>query len=272
MTKLFNLFALPVQLLWHFRRLTLNMARREVLSRYRGSWLGLVWTLVTPLLLLLVYMFVFGFIFKARWPQSSGVDEGFAALLFCGIIVYLMFSEVLNRAPRLIVDNVNYVKKVVFPIEILSAVSIVNALFHFCIAALVLLVFVLFSGKGLSLALCYFPWLVLIFMLFLAGLSWFVSALGVYIRDVVYVTGFLTTALTFLSPVFYPKSIVPERFAMVMDLNPLTFYIEAFRSIMVLGQEPPLSALLIASAVALLVFVVGYAFFQRVKKGFADVL
>lgn len=262
----------PVTTAWQFRDLVYNMAQREVLSRYKGSWLGLVWTLVTPILLLLVYMFVFGFIFKARWPQSSGVDEGFASLLFCGIIVYMMFSEVLNRSPRLIVDNVNYVKKVVFPIEILSWIAIVNALFHFSISCVVLLVFVFFSDKNFSWHLLYFPFLIILFTLFLAGISWFVSALGVYIRDVTYVAGFLTTALTFLSPVFYPKSIVPERFAMIMDLNPLTFYIESFRQIMVLGESPEFSAILIAAVISVSVFFLGYWFFQRVKKGFADVL
>ncbi|RVU30318.1 ABC transporter permease [Neptunomonas marina] len=265
-------FLKPFSSAWGFRRLIYSMAEREVLGRYKGSWLGLFWSLVTPILLLVVYMFVFGFIFKARWPQSNGVDEGFASLLFCGIIVYLMFSEILGRSPRLIVDNVNYVKRVVFPVDVLGWVAIGNSLFHFFISTVVLLAFVLFSGKGVGLSILMFPVLTLMFVLFLAGISWLVSALGVYIRDVTYVVGFLTTALTFLSPVFYPKSIVPEKFALVMDINPLTFYIENYRKVLVLNEFPDPTSFAIAAVVALGTFFLGYGFFQRVRRGFADVL
>ncbi len=268
LTKFFNPFSRG----WQFRELIYGMAKREILSRYRGSWLGVLWTLVTPVLLLLVYMFVFGLIFKARWPQSSGVDEGFASLLFCGIIVYLMFSEILTRSPRLVVDNANYVKKVVFPLEIMSWVALVNSLFHFLIACGVLLAFLLLSGKGLAVTLLLLPLLMLQFILFLAGLSWFLGALGVYVRDVTYVSGFLATAMTFLSPVFYPASAVPEKFRFLMDINPLTYYIESFRKLLVLGEMPnPISAL-IALLVSGVMFYFGYWFFHKVRKGFADVL
>ncbi|WP_409524927.1 ABC transporter permease [Nitrincola sp. MINF-07-Sa-05] len=257
---------------WQFRELISGMAKREVLGRYKGSWLGLVWTLLTPLLLLLVYMFVFGVIFQARWPQSEGVDGNFAALLFCGIIAFFMFSEVLTRSPRLIVDNANYVKKVVFPLDALIWVAVATALFHFLISFVVLLGFVLVSGVGVSVYLLYFPVITGLLVVFLLGLSWFLSALGVYIRDVSYIAGFLSTALLFLSPVFYPASAVPESFRILMDLNPLTFYIEAFRSVAVLKQAPDYMSMLLATAVSLGVFALGYWFFQRVRKGFADVL
>lgn len=266
---------LPLQSLnsaWQYRELITGMSKREVLGRYRGSWLGMFWSLLTPILLLLVYMFVFGVIFKARWPQPEGLEDSFAPLLFCGIIVYMAFAEVLTSSPKLIVMNANYVKKVVFPLDILSWVAIVNTLFHFFISLFVLMIFVLFLGNGLSWTLVYLPILITLFAINLLGLAWLLSACGVYIRDITYIAGFISTAMMFLSPVFYPRSAVPEKFGIVMDLNPLTFYIEAFRDVVVLGREPELSSLFLAGVASLLSFVIGYWFFQRVRKGFADVL
>ena len=259
----------PFKSVVHHRDLLFGMTRREVLARYQGSWLGLFWTLLTPLLLLLVYMFVFGVIFKARWPQVNGVEPNFSSLLFCGIIVHMFFAEVLSGASALMLDNKNYVKKVIFPLDILSWVSVGSAMFHFAVAVLVLFGLVLVVGQGLSWTILYVPLLVLLFVVHLLGMSWFVSACGVYVRDISYVSGFVVTAMIFLSPVFYPASAVPESFAMVMNANPLTFYIEAFRSAVVLGQPIALADLAWA---ALLAFAMGFWFFQRVKKGFADVL
>ncbi len=257
---------------WQHRQLMFEMTRREILARYQGSWLGLFWTLLTPLLLLLVYMFVFGVVFKARWPQVDGGDTNFSTLLFCGIIVHMFFAEVLSAASKLIIDNANYVKKVVFPLDILSWVSLGEAAFHFAVAVLVLFGLVIVTGVGLHWTLLYIPILMVIFSMHLLGMSWLVSACGVYIRDVKYVAGFVVTAMVFLSPVFYPASAVPESFAMVMNINPLTFYIEAFRSVVVLGEAVAVSELAWAALLAVLSFVIGFWFFERVKKGFADVL
>ncbi len=257
---------------WRHRQLTLAMTRREIAGRYRGSWLGIFWSLLTPILLLGVYTFVFGVIFQARWPQSSGVDENFAAFLFCGIIVHGLFAEVLTRAPRLILDNANYVKKVVFPLDILVWIAGLTSCFHFIIAFGVLLVFVVAVGKGLALTLLLLPIWLACFLLLILGIGWLFAGLGVYVRDLGYVANFLATALIFLSPVFYPVSAVPESFAVAMSINPLTFYIEALRELVVLGQLPSLKDSLVALAIALVVFFLGYSFFQRVRPGFADVL
>src|SRR5690606_2162284 len=157
--------------LWRYRELIGAMARREILGRYRGSWLGIFWSLLTPLLLLGVYTFVFGVIFQARWPQTSGVDENFAALLFCGIIVHGFFAEILTRAPRLILDNANYVKKVVFPLDVLAWIASLTSAFHVLIAFLVLLVFVLAVGKGLALSLLLLPLWLMCFLLLVMGFA-----------------------------------------------------------------------------------------------------
>lgn len=258
--------------LWHYRELVMAMAWREILGRYRGSWLGIFWSLLTPILLLGVYTFVFGVIFKARWPSTQGVDENFAALLFCGIIIHGLFAEVLTRAPRLIVDNTNYVKRVVFPIDVLAWIATITSFFHFCIAFIVLLTFVILVGNGVTWTLFAVPLLLLSLLLLIVGVAWLVSALGVYFRDLTYVANFLATALIFLSPVFYPSSSVPGGFATAMNINPLTFYIEALRDLVVLGRLPEAEPCLIALAVAVTVFLLGFGFFQRVRPGFADVL
>lgn len=262
----------PLAQAWRFRELLWNMTKRELLARYRGSWLGILWTLITPLLLLLVYVFVFGVIFQARWPSSDGVDGNFTSQLFCGIIVHFALGEILSGSPRLIISNANYVKKVVFPLDLLSWVTVLNTLFHFAISFVVLLCFVQFAGEGISLSVFYAPLLLVVFFPFLLGLCWLLSALSVYVRDVTYVAGFLTTALLFLSPVFYPASAVPEGFAVIMGINPLTFYIEAFRDVAVLGQAPDWWATGKALLIALGVYLFGYWFFKRVERGFADVL
>jgi len=264
---------LPIQQIWRHRHLIRAMTLREIQGRYRGSWLGIVWSLANPLLLLLVYSFVFGVVFEARWPQRDSVEgAAFAPLLFCGIVVYLLFAELLTKAPKLIVDNANYVKRVVFPLEALVPIATGAALFHFAISLLVLLGLVLFSGAALSPLLLYLPLLLLPYLMLILGVSWLLCALGVYIRDITYISGFVATALLFLSPIFYPASAVPESFAAVMQLNPLTFYIEAVRGIALLGIAPDPLALARAAAVGFATLWLGYLFFRRVESGFADIL
>ncbi len=262
----------PLRRAWRYRELLSGMTRRELLARYRGSWLGIFWTLLTPFLLLLVYVYVFGLIFQARWPSSDGVDANFTSQLFCGIIVHFALAEILAAAPRQIINNANYVKKVVFPLDLLSWSIVFTTLFHFSISFIVLLGFVQFVGQGLSWSLFYAPVIAAVFFPFLLGIAWLLSALTVYVRDVTYVAGFLATALLFLSPVFYPASAVPESFAVIMGINPLSYYIEAFRDVVVLGQAPDWIATGRALLVALATYLFGYWFFQRVERGFADVL
>jgi lipopolysaccharide transport system permease protein len=264
----------PLQSLWESRHLIHTMTRREIESRYRGSWLGLLWAIANPLLLLLVYSFVFGIVFEARWPDLQSSDSAsFAPLLFCGIIVYLLLAEVLTRAPRLIVENANYVKRVVFPLAALAPIALGSGLFHFAVSLLVLLGLIVVSGFALHLTLLlYLPLLLVPYLMLCLGIAWILCALGVYLRDLTYLSGFLATALLFLSPIFYPASAVPESFAAVMNANPLTFYIESIRGITLLGTAPDPIALTWSWGIAIGVFWLGYAFFRRVESGFADIL
>jgi lipopolysaccharide transport system permease protein len=257
---------------WRSRYLLAGLTRREITGRYRGSWLGVVWTLVTPLLLLGIYTFIFGVVFRVRWGEGQALDGQFAAILFCGIIIHGILSEVLTRAPGSIVGNINFVKKVVFPLDLLGWVTVLSALFHFALALVVLFVFMLASGHAIPVTAVALPLVLAPFLVLCLGVAWFVASLAVYVRDVSHVTGFLATALLFLSPIFYPLSAVPEPYRDLFMLNPLTHVIIESRNVLMIGQWPEPGPLLAYWVVALVVFWLGYAWFQKTRGGFADVL
>ncbi|MEY3122535.1 MAG: hypothetical protein RI993_1360 [Pseudomonadota bacterium] len=259
--------------LWHNRRLIEQMIRREVVGRYKGSVMGLTWSFFNPVLMLTVYTFVFSVVFKARW--GIGDEESktqFAVVLFVGMIVHGLFSEVLNRAPGLILSNVNYVKKVVFPLEILPAISMGAALFHSLVSLGVLLIaFVLFNGY-LHWTAVFTPLVLLPLIILTLGLAWILASLGVFLRDVGQTIGIVTTVMLFLAPVFYPVTALPEAIQPWLMANPLTFIIEQARAVLIWGKIPDWTGLGIYTAIAIVVAWAGYAWFQKTRKGFADVL
>ena len=257
--------------LWRNRQLIGQMTKREVVGRYKGSVMGLAWSFFNPVFMLVVYTFVFSVIFKSRW----GGDDSrtlFAVVLFVGMIVLGLFSEVVNRAPSLILSNVNYVKKVVFPIEILPVIAMGAALFHSLIGLGVLLVaFILYNGY-LHWTVIFMPLVLLPLVIVTLGISWMLAALGVFLRDVGQTIGIITTVLMFLSPVFYPVTAVPEKFRPFIMANPLTFIIEQARAVLVWGHSPNWTGLLLYGLIATAVMWLGFVWFQKTRKGFADVL
>ncbi|SMG01310.1 O-antigen export system permease protein RfbD [Burkholderia singularis] len=248
------------------------MAQREVIGRYRGSIVGLAWSFFTPVLMLTVYTFFFSVVFKARWGTASDDKSMFAVVLFVGLILHGLLAECINRAPTLILANVNYVKKVVFPLEILPIVALGSALFHSAISLLVLLTAELLFLKTLPWTAVVFPLVLLPLLLASLGLAWFLSALGVYVRDISQITGVLTSVLMFLSPVFYPVSNLPSEYQSLIKLNPLTFIIEEGRNTLIFGHLPDWNLWLINMFGALAILWFGFWWFQRTRKGFADVL
>lgn len=257
---------------WRNRELTYALVKREVVGRYRGSFLGILWSFFNPLFMLAVYTFVFSVVFKARWGTGSDSKTEFALVLFAGLMVFNLFSECINRAPSLILANINYVKKVIFPLEILPWVAMGASLFHGAISLGVwLLAYVVFFGMP-HITLLYLPLIILPLVLFILGLSWFLSALGVYLRDVSQFIGVITTVMMFMSPVFYSASSLPEKYRGLLLLNPLTPAIEQARAVLFWGHAPDflllMSSLLVSASVASL----GFAWFQKTRKGFADVL
>jgi len=267
--------ASPIEMfanLWRHRDLIKASAKREVLGRYRGSFLGVLWSFFNPLFMLAVYTFVFSVVFQARWGGGSGSKTEFALVLFAGLLVFNLFAECINRAPGLILSNANYVKKVVFPLEILPFVGLLSALFHTLISLGVwLIAYTLFFGIP-HLTVFYLPLVLLPFCLFLMGLSWALASLGVFLRDVSQFIGLLTTALMFLSPIFYPVTALPEDYRHILYLNPLTTVVEQTRDVLFWGKTPDLFMLGIYCVVTLGIAWLGFAWFQKTRKGFADVL
>ena len=260
--------------LWCNRQLIIQMTKREVVGRYKGSAMGLAWSFFNPVFMLVVYTFVFSEIFKSRWGGVGGDDSKtqFAVVLFVGMIVLGLFSEVLNRAPSLILGNVNYVKKVIFPLEILPIIAMGAALFHSLISLCVLLAaFALFNGY-LQWTAVFIPLVLLPLVIVTTGLAWILAAIGVFLRDVGQTIGIITTVLMFLSPVFYPVTAVPERFRPFIMANPLTFIIEQARDVLIWGNTPNWIGLGVYTLVASKVAWAGFALFQKTRKGFADVL
>ena len=259
--------------LWRNRQLIVQMTKREVVGRYKGSVMGLAWSFFNPVFMLTVYTFVFSVIFKSRW--GIGDEESktqFAVVLFVGMIVHSLFAEVLNRAPGLILSNVNYVKKVVFPLDILPIISMGAVLFHSFISLVVLLIaFVIFNGY-LHWTAIFTPLVLLPIVILTLGIAWMLASLGVFLRDVGQTIGIVTTVMMFLAPVFYPITALPEKFRPWLMANPLTFIIEQAREVLIWGHFPNWLGLGMYTLVATVVAWAGYAWFQKTRKGFADVL
>lgn len=263
---------LPLRALASRLPLVIALARREIVGRYRGSMLGLFWSFVNPLLMLSVYTFVFSMVFKARWGGAPSSRFDFALTLFCGLIFFNLFAECATKAPNLILSNVNFVKKVIFPLEILPLVSYLSALFHAAISLGVLLIFLFILGPAPSWTILLLPLILVPFSLMILGFSWLLSSIGVYLRDIGQFIGMGMTVLMFMSPIFYPASALPERIRGYLFLNPLVFVIEEARKLLLQGQWPDWQGLFYYSAASLLVFISGYSWFQKTRKGFADVL
>ena len=257
----------------HTRSLLWQFARRDVLGRYRGSVLGLTWTFLTPLLMLGVYSFVFVGVFRANWPgAAAGGGLEFALQVFAGLVVFNLFAEVTSKAPNLIVEQPNLVKKVIFPIELLTWVTVLSGLFHLLISVASLLIVLLIARGGLPVTALALPLVLLPFLPFLLGMGWFLSALGVFVRDIGQVMTMVVSLTMFMSPVFYSLSTLDARWQFWMRLNPLTLIIEQVRLVLLQGRWPAWEALALYALLASLFAVAGAAFFQSTRSGFADVL
>ena len=257
--------------LWARRDVFWELARRDVEGRYSGSFLGLLWSFINPLLMLAVYTLAFRVFLGMRWPgMKSGVD--FSLMIFCGMIIHSLLAECLMRAPSVIVSQSNLVKRVVFPLSILPCVMVASSLFNAALSLLVLLLFVLLSQHAIPVAVLYLPLVYAPYVLLLCGVSWLMASLGVFIRDIAQVAGVLSAMLMFLSPVFYPASTLHEPYRDWLAFNPLTLMIEQTRQIVLFGQPPDWAALGNYTLVAIAVLLFGFAWFQRTRDGFADVL
>lgn len=265
------LFGFVLCLKQHFP-LVLRLIKREVIGRYRASFFGLLWGFITPIITLVIYTFVFSFVLKSRWNINHSGSYEFSIMLFSGLIVFNLFAETMTQASSLILNNVNYVKKVIFPLEILPWVSLGSALFHATINFLVLFLFLALLGYPFTLSMLWLPIILLPFLLLLMGLSWFLSSLGVFVRDIGQIIGMLMTFFMFMCPIFYPLSVLPAEIAPYLYLNPLTLIIDQVRTVLIIGEQPDWLKLAYYSLIAMIVAWSGWFWFSKTRKGFADVL
>lgn len=259
--------------IWRHRELIWRLSEREIQGRYRGSVLGLGWSFVQPLTMLAVYTLVFSQVFKARW--GSGEDHGplaFAVNLFAGLIVFNLLSECLNRAPGLILANPNYVKKVIFPLEVLSPVAIGTAGFHALTSLLVLILFEIAAYGRIPMSFLWLPFVWAPFLLGTLAITWILSALGVFVRDIGQVVGVAVSMLMFLSPIFFPLSALPARWLPILKLNPLAHVIEETRAVTILGEAPSLTYMIVGITIGVVACEASYRVFEKAKPAFADVI
>lgn len=268
----------PVSLvanLWTHRDLIRQFTWRLFVARYRGTSLGLLWSVIFPLTQLAVFVFVFTNVFKMRTWESEAITgaSGFAVILFCGMVVYAIFSESVIRSTGLVVDNPNFVKKVIFPIEILAVASLGSSIIYALAGLVVVLVGAMVFGNGLSWTALLLPIVALPLLLWSLGIAWILSALSVFLRDVGNIVGIVVGQMLFyLTPILYPASHLPENLGWVAWLNPLTSVVEGARSVILFGEMPQWRALGWSALGGIVVVQLGYAFFMKSKRGFADVL
>ena len=264
----------PIRSLLLHRHLIWQLAKRNVVGRYRGSALGLVWSLVQPLLMLGVYTYVFGVVLQVRWSdrlQDDG-EVAFAVILFSGLIVHALFSECFTRAPTLILENANFVKKVIFPLEILPYTVLASALFHAGMSMVVLLAAHLVLDRDMAWTALLLPVILAPLLIMTVGVTWLLASLGVFLRDIGQITSVLSTVLLFVSPIFFPVDRLPEAMRAVVYLNPLSVIVDQVRAVLLFGEMPDWRALGTYTLVAIAMAQLGYWWFQRTRRGFADAL
>jgi len=259
--------------LWPQRNLVAQLTWREVTGRYRSSVLGLFWSFATPLVTLALYTFVFGIVFRARWPGSAtGNLAEFGLMLFAGMTAFAVFNECLTRSATLVSASPNYVKKVVFPLEVLPVSVVGAALFHACISVLVLTFARQIVLGSMSWTVMFVPIVLLPMVLLSLGLSWLLASLGVFFRDLVHTVTLVSQALMLTTPIFYAAEVVPEPFRTVVGYNPLTPIVENMRRVSVMGLLPDWEGLALSIVIGLLVLCAGHAWFAATKPAFADVI
>lgn len=261
----------PLLTVWHHRTLIGRLARRDIEARHRGSALGLLWSVLNPLIMMAAYTFIFTLVFRARWGTGGGTAE-FAVLMFSGMVLFTIFAECINRAPGLMLENLSYIKKVVFPLEIMPVVVLLSSLFNAAIGFVILAVFSLVVMGPPPATVLLLPLVLLPLCLFTLGLSWVLSAAGVFLRDLRQVVTVMVTVMMFLSPIFYPLSAVPEEARAVILANPLAILLERSKDVMFWGHGlPPVEWTLVCLG-SLVWAWLGHTFFVKTRRGFADVV
>jgi len=263
-----KVFTLPFTSIWRNRSLIRSMSRRDVTARYRGSFGDILWTILNPLLLMATYFFVFGVVLQSRFGSDQS-RTGFAFYFLAGMLPWLAFSEAIGRAPSGILENRVLVKKVVFPVEILPVTHVISGLVTQFFAASIFIVALLVFRGSVPATIAWLPALLIPQLLFTLGLAWFLSATGVYLRDLGQMIGFLLTLWFFLTPICYE---LPAGSAAFLAKNPIYVLVRGYRAIFLESQAPQLGSLWKIWLLSFVVFLGGYAWFYKLRKSFADVI
>lgn len=264
-------FVYPPQSLWRNRKLIRSMVRRDILARYRGSFGGALWTFLNPLLLMATYAFVFGAVLKTRFGGDTS-GAGYVLYFLAGMLPWLAFSEAVGRAPYVILEHRNFVKKLVFPLETLPPNLVISGLVTEIFGLAIFITGLLVARHALPLSVVWLPALIVPQLLLTAGLCWFLAALGIFLRDLGQIMGFILTLWFFLTPICYSESILPDRAKAMLVLNPVYILVSGYRSIFLEGHAPDLQRLAILWAAAIVIAICGHAWFHRLRRSFADVI
>jgi lipopolysaccharide transport system permease protein len=264
-------FSYPLRSLRINRALIGSMVRRDILARYRGSFGGSAWTILNPLLLMLAYLFVFGIVLQARFPGDNS-RSGFVLYFLAGMLPWLAFSEAVGRSPQLILEHRNFVKKLVFPLEILPVNATLTGLATEAFAFLVFSAVLLFARGAIPLTTLWLPVLVFVQLLFTLGLCWMLAAAGVFVRDLGQIIGFVLTLWFFLTPICYPEIALPAAALKILSLNPVFILVRGYRAVLLEGRAPEIISFVSLAVFSFSLAIAGYAFFHKLRKGFADVI
>jgi len=270
-SKIPALLSQPFRTITQNRRLIRSMARRDILARYRGSFGDVFWTILNPLLLMATYFFVFGVVLRTRFGADRS-STGFALYFLAGMLPWLAFAEPLGRAPHVILEHRNFVKKLIFPLDTLPVNQVVAGLISELFAALVFIAALVVIRRTIPVSVLWLPVLLVPQLLFTLGACWFLSSLGVFVRDLGQIMGFLLTLWFFLTPICYPETSLPANALTILGKNPLFVLVRGYRAIFLEDHPPEALPLLKLWAVALAIFLLGHAWFTKLRKNFADII
>lgn len=257
--------------LYQHRVLIWSFVKRDLLARYKGSAVGLFWSVIHPLIMLGLYTFVFSTILKVRVGMSEGTEQ-FALYLFCGLLPWNAFAEGLNRSTGVILENANLIKRAVFPSEILPIYPVIVGIVNELIGFAILVVALLFTGHPIKPVVLLLPAILLLQIVLTIGLAWIIAGTTVFVRDLGQVLGVVLTLGIFLTPIFYPPSAVPQGIRVFLAVNPVHVMVEAYRSVILRGEFPALGGVALLALIGMAAFLVGYRLFVRAQPAFADVL
>ena len=264
-------FSAPIRSILRNHRLIRSMARRDILARYRGSFGDVFWTVLNPLLLMATYFFVFGVVLRARFGADRS-STAFALYFLAGMLPWLAFSEPAGRAPHVVLEHRNFVKKLIFPLETLPVNQVVAGLVTEMFAAAVFLVALLVIRGAVPMTVVWLPVLLVPQLLFTLGVCWFLAGLGVFVRDLGQIMGFLLTLWFFITPICYPESSLPGNALFILRKNPMYVLVRGYRAILLESHSPELLPVVKLWIVAAVVFFLGHAWFYKLRKSFADVI